>query len=95
MEPPSSDAAYLNNPRPAYPAVSLRLREQGTVRLRVLVGADGTVRKLELEQSSGFERLDQAALKAVATWKFVPGRRAGVVEEMAVDVPIPFRITNK
>ena len=53
---PSQSAAYLNNPPPAYPAISKRLGEQGKVILRVLIGADGQPQKAEIKQSSGFDR---------------------------------------
>ena len=39
------DAAYLNNPRPGYPALSRRLREEGQVTLRVLGVKRGSVRR--------------------------------------------------
>ncbi|MEO7399358.1 MAG: energy transducer TonB [Polaromonas sp.] len=87
---PSSNADYLQNPKPAYPALSKRLGEQGKVILRVLIGVDGTARKAEIRQSSGFERLDQAALNTVLKWRYVPGKRGGMVEEMWFNVPINF-----
>jgi periplasmic protein TonB len=89
---PSSDAAYLNNPKPPYPPLSNRLREEGTVFVRVLVSANGSALKVELKQSSGFERLDQSALATVIKWKFVPGKRDGVAEDMLYVVPIPFSL---
>lgn len=78
LEPPVSDAAHLQNPRPPYPAASRRLGEQGRVVVRVLVGEDGTARKAQVQNSSGHHRLDQAALAAVMSWRFVPGKRAGI-----------------
>ena len=87
---PSSHADYLQNPKPAYPALSKRLGEQGKVVVRVLIGADGMPQKAELRQSSGFERLDQAALATVLKWRYVPGKRAGVAEDMWFNVPISF-----
>ncbi len=87
---PSSNADYLQNPKPAYPPLSKRLGEQGKVIVRVLIGADGTPRKAEIRQSSGFDRLDQAALNTVLKWRYVPGKRAGVAEEMWFNVPINF-----
>ncbi|MDO8263304.1 MAG: energy transducer TonB [Gallionella sp.] len=81
---------YLHNPKPPYPPLSRRLGEQGKVVVRVLVGVDGTAQDADLKQSSGFPRLDQAALKAAKAWRYVPGTRAGVPEAMWVYVPIPF-----
>lgn len=90
LELPSSNAAYLNNPKPAYPALSKRLGEQGTVTVRVLIGVDGTAQQAEISQSSGFARLDQAALAVVLKWRYVPGKRGGIPEAMWFNVPISF-----
>lgn len=90
VELPSSDADYLQNPKPAYPAISKRLGEQGKVVLRVLIGADGLPQKAEIKQSSGFDRLDQAALTTVMRWRYVPGKRGGIPETMWFQVPLNF-----
>ena len=87
---PSSDADYLQNPKPAYPPISKRLGEQGKVTLRVLIGIDGRAKKVEIRRSSGFDRLDQSATNAAMSWRYVPGKRGGVPEEMWSDVPINF-----
>lgn len=87
---PSSNAEYLQNPKPAYPALSKRLGEQGKVVVRVFIAVDGTAQKAEIKQSSGFDRLDQAALTTVLRWRYVPGKRAGVPEGMWFNVPISF-----
>jgi len=90
IELPSSDAAYLNNPKPPYPALSKRLGEQGKVVVRVLIGVDGTAQQAEIRTSSGYDRLDQAALATVLKWRYVPGKRGGVAEAMWFNVPINF-----
>jgi protein TonB len=73
--PPNFVAAYLDNPAPAYPATSKRLGEDGTVVLRVRVTPEGRPDTVTVERSSGFARLDRAALDAVRQWKFVPARQ--------------------
>lgn len=90
VELPSSDAQYLQNPKPPYPAMSKRLGEQGKVVVRVLISVDGSAQKAEIQQSSGFDRLDQAALVTVLRWRYVPGKRGGVAEAMWFNVPINF-----
>jgi protein TonB len=92
VAPPRFDADYLQNPAPAYSAVSRRLREQGRVVLRVLVSADGRPEKVELRASSGFERLDTAALDTVAHWRFVPARQGDRPIAGWVLVPISFSL---
>lgn len=90
LELPSSDAAYLNNPKPPYPVLSKRMGEQGKVVVRVLIGVDGTAQQAEIRTSSGYDRLDQAALTTVLKWRYVPGKRGGVAEAMWFNVPINF-----
>lgn len=90
IELPSSNADYLQNPKPPYPPISKRLGEQGRVVVSVLIGADGRPEKAELKRSSGFERLDRVALETVMKWRYVPGKRGGVAEAMWVNVPIDF-----
>ena len=89
---PRFNADYLINPAPAYPPLSRRMNEEGRVLLRVMVDADGNPSALEIHTSSGFPRLDQAALDAVRRWKFVPARRGDEAVAGAVNVPIDFRL---
>ncbi|BAO81399.1 periplasmic protein TonB, links inner and outer membranes [Serpentinimonas raichei] len=87
---PSSSAAHLHNPAPAYPVLSRRLGEQGRVLLRVRIEADGSASAAQIYASSGFVRLDQAAQQAVLRWRFVPGTRNGEAQAMWFLVPIHF-----
>jgi protein TonB len=87
---PSSGADYLNNPPPPYPPLSKRLNEQGRVVIRARIEVDGSASQAEVRTSSGYERLDQAALQTVKRWRYVPGKRAGVPEAMWFNIPIQF-----
>jgi len=69
--------ALLDSPRPPYPRISLRLDEEGSVLVRIHVGADGRVGAVEVLESSGFERLDEAAVAGVRAWRFEPEVRDG------------------
>ncbi len=86
------DAAYLNNPPPAYPRVSRRMREEGRVLLRVFVTSEGRAGRIELSESSGSSRLDQAAEAAVASWRFVPAKQGERAIDAWVIVPIVFKL---
>lgn len=92
--PPVFDANYLDNPKPAYPPISRREREQGKVLLRVYVDTSGAVSKVELGTSSGHERLDKAALAAVSRWRFVPARHGAEAVAAWVTVPIIFSLKD-
>jgi protein TonB len=88
------DVDYLNNPKPAYPPISRRLREEGVVVLKVNVRADGSVAQALVEKHSGSVRLDDAALSAVKRWHFVPARRGQEPVESWVLVPIEFELQS-
>lgn len=62
---------------PAYPSQSRRLGEEGTVVLRVELDETGAVAQARVQTSSGFARLDEAALSAVRTWHCQPAQRVG------------------
>jgi protein TonB len=86
------DAAYLQNPRPVYPAISRRLGEEGKVVLRVHVDASGLATEVTIKTSSAFPRLDNAAREVVQQWRFVPARRGDEPTEAWVLVPIVFKL---
>lgn len=67
---------------PVYPEISQKLGEEGTVELRLEIRSDGEVLKIEVSRSSGYRRLDQAALEAARTWRFNPRTGAYGVEEL-------------
>ena len=92
VTPPIYNANYLNNPKPNYPSISTRLGEEGRVLLRVLVSEDGFPSEIEQIQSSGSERLDNAAREAVKRWRFVPARQGERKIKAWVQVPIDFRL---
>jgi protein TonB len=89
---PNYEASYLANPAPRYPSMSKRLNETGSVLLRVLVKADGKAADVKLKKSSGFSRLDDAAMSAVRDWRFLPAKSNGKPIDYWYDVPINFRL---
>ncbi|MFZ2452393.1 MAG: energy transducer TonB [Methylovulum miyakonense] len=89
---PHLNANYLDNPAPDYPPVSRELSEQGRVLVRAMVNADGHVKQVLLRKSSGFSRLDQAALDSVKNWRFVPARRGEQPVSAWVVVPVAFTL---
>lgn len=92
--PPRTDAAHLNNPRPAYPALSRRLGEEGKVLLDVYILANGNVGEVKLNTTSGFSRLDNAALQAVRTWKFLPATQGAKPIAYWYLQPVSFNLNN-
>jgi len=88
------DADYLQNPKPFYPPLSRRQGEEGKVVLRVRVSAQGTSLAVEIKQSSGHARLDEAARAAVEKWRFVAARQGSEAVESSVLVPLNFTLDN-
>jgi len=78
---PGLDRAHSGTP--IYPAISRRMGEQGSVTLQVLVGPDGQVQDVKVLQSSGFGRLDNAAIDAARNRStFKAGSLGGKPESM-------------
>jgi TonB family protein len=86
---------YSGNPKPPYPEIARRRGYEGTVRLAVEVLASGKVGGVWIKMSSGYEILDQSALKAVKEWRFTPARFAGVAITSTVIVPIMFQLRDE
>ena len=68
----TSGIEYIEAPIVTYPAASRRLGEQGLVQFRVLVNTSGKAEKVEIIKSSGFNRLDEEAKRAVMRAMFKP-----------------------
>lgn len=94
VEPPRFGAAYLHNPAPDYPQMARRLGQQGRVLLKVLVAENGAAETVALASSSGFEKLDQAAIEAVKTWSFIPAKRNNEAISAYVLVPVKFSLDD-
>jgi len=79
--PPS----FLTRQEPAYPERARRAGAEGVVGVRITLAADGSVRQVELTQSSGSRLLDEAALEAARASSFAPAsRNRSPVESEAV-----------
>jgi protein TonB len=91
---PRHDAAYLKNPPPPYPVQARRRGLEGRVLVRATVAATGECTGAELRRSSGHAILDEAALRAVRAWHFVPAMRDGRPVAAGVDIPIVFRLED-
>lgn len=79
---------------PVYPAVSRRMGEEGTVRLKVLVDERGRPITVDVTASSGHSRLDQAAIDAVKRWRFVAPTDGNRAIQAWTQVAITFKLTD-
>jgi len=78
---------------PEYPFVSRRLREQGTLRLKLTVDEKGLVTDAVVVNSSGFQRLDEAAVKWVkAQWRYTPAMQGTKPVSSTADAIVEFKL---
>ena len=91
VAPPGIDPR-LGLSEPVYPSQEIRLGHTGTVTLAVQVLENGRIGEVRVEQSSGFPKLDEAAVRQAARWKLKPGTRDGVPVVMWKQIPITFRL---
>ena len=89
------DQRYARDFQPPYPEQSRRLGEEGAVVVRVVVGPDGRVSEARIARSSGFPRLDAAAVvRALAKWRFVPAQRDGTPVAAEREITVRFRLAQ-
>jgi periplasmic protein TonB len=96
LTPPTLPRALAGtHTQPAYPDVARRLNEQGTVHLNIAVGVDGRVGQVLVTQSSGSDRLDQAAVVWIARhWRYEPATNGGKPVGSVVQAAIVFNLTQ-
>ncbi len=78
--------------KPDYPSASRRMEEEGTVTLKFLIGVDGHVMQAEIEKTSGFNRLDEAARNALSKCQFRPGTVDGKPEQSWASIKYTWRL---
>jgi protein TonB len=65
---------------------------QGKVLIYAVISPAGTCARAEVRVTSGNPLLDEAALRAVRSWRFVPASRDGQPVAAGVEIPIVFRL---
>jgi protein TonB len=91
---PPSAIQYRVPPDISYPNASKRLGESGLVIVSVLVDPEGLPREVQVAQSSGFERLDRAAVAGVQRARFQPYLENGRALAGWARIPVPFTLEN-
>jgi protein TonB len=87
-----SGVEYIQPPQPDYPPIAKRMGEEGRVMLRVLVSDRGRPEKVDVQKSSGFVRLDEAARQAAMRAMFKPHLEDGKPVAVYALIPINFAI---
>lgn len=80
---------------PTYPAISRRLGEAGKVILRVELDEAGRVDHVTIKTSSGYTRIDEAALATVKRWRCNPATRDGVAVRAVAIQPFNFVLEGR
>lgn len=76
-----------------YPAISLRLQEQGVVAIKFVIGANGSVTECSVTTPSGKPRLDDAACKMVLKrWRYKPATQDGKPVAQAGTANVTFQL---
>ncbi len=89
-----AQASYAYSPQPKYPERARSEGWEGTVLLRILVDENGKAKSLQVNHSSGFEALDNAAVETVRHWRFYPAHYGERRVESWVKIPIIFRLAD-
>ncbi|MEC8494580.1 MAG: energy transducer TonB, partial [Planctomycetota bacterium] len=96
LGPPIPDTSPLplpgHCPPPAYPPIAERRGLTGTVLLAIEVAVSGVVTAVRVERSSGHDVLDEAARRAVRSWRFKPASYRGLPTAAIVNKPIEFTL---
>jgi protein TonB len=81
-------------PEPSYPREWLNAGEKGTVQLALLISASGKVLESNVVYSTGFPRLDNAAMEAFSQCRFNAGTVDGAPTEMWTVMKFTYRDGN-
>jgi TonB family protein len=77
--------------RPSYTLDWARTEMEGTVRLALRISAIGNTDQMQIEQSSGSQKLDATAVEAAKSWRFKPANWQGRSVDSKVTVELNFR----
>lgn len=91
--PAQSDFVFpqaVYNPPPRYPSGSADDYEAGTVVLVLNLDPEGGVSRVAMDNSSGYPKLDAAAIEAAAAWRFTAAQEGGKPVRSRVRVPVTF-----
>ncbi len=85
----------LINKRKTYPRDSIEREEEGRVVLGVSLSADGRVQEVHVEESSRFQRLDQAALKIISEISSFPPLPPMLEAPLHLHIPIVYHLESR
>ena len=84
----------LRRPSVQYPPASQDNGDEGTVTLLLAVQTDGSISDIRIARSSGYQRLDAAAVRSLRQAKFQPATCHGKPIAMRIRQPFIFELTD-
>jgi len=90
---PQGDPRYPFT-EPEYPMTDIRMGHEGTVWLTIEILPNGRVGAVRVDQTSGFARLDDSAVREARKWRMKPGTQDGIAIPMYKRVPVTFRLKD-
>ncbi len=92
--PKNVSALTCNFVKPAYPSMSKRRGETGTAYVHFIIGVTGKIESVQLQKSSGYPRLDEAALEATRASTCPPYIENGQAIRAAHTLPFNFTLDD-
>ena len=89
---PAAIDAKFRNREPIYPREAARLGQHGLVVVQAHVAPDGHAEAADIEKSSGYSILDNAARDAIITWHFRPAIESGVPVQSTISIGVDFTL---
>jgi TonB family protein len=84
----------VQKPLPPYNPIAERMRQEGVVRLRVLVSEHGEVDQIEVLENSAGEILKKTAIDAVKRWTYKPAQKDGVAVQVWIQEQVVFKLSS-
>lgn len=86
---------YKSNPKPPYPSTARQAGNEGTVRVRISLDAEGHILDVRIHKSSGYSELDKAAQEFIKSrWQFYPAKKDGNSIPWTVIVPVIYSLNS-
>jgi len=77
---------------PDYPEDLRKRGIEGRVQLKVLIDKEGKAIQAEIGKTSGYQAFDQAAIKSVYQWQFIPAQSGKRKRDSWVLIPVVFKL---
>lgn len=94
MQLSQGQVQWVRKPSPTYPSISRKLNETGTVVVAVYFNSAGMAKRANVAKSSGFDRLDRAAVDAILHSQITPLAGGNDETTRLFNAPISFSLSE-